>query len=53
MMILMPPLWPAIPLILAAAGVILPFTTYSAVGGGFGGTMTGLVTAAALVAAAF
>lgn len=53
MMILMPPLWPAIPVVLVAAALILPVTTYPAIGGGFGGTMTGLLTAAALIAAAF
>ena len=53
MMFLMPPLWPAIPIILAAAAVIFPFTTYTAVSGGFGGQMTGLLAAAALVAVAF
>ena len=63
MFMLMPPLWPAIGpmLIAAAAALFIPLTPvgtpatlgYLAITGGSGGALTGLLTAAAIIAAAF
>ena len=59
MFMLMPPLWPAIPMFLIASVGLLfvPVSAatggYTVVTGGFGGVITPLVAAMALVAAAF
>ena len=59
MFMLMPPLWPAIPMFLIAAMGLLfvpvnPATgAYTVVTGGFTGIITPLVAAMALIAAAF
>ena len=59
MLMLMPPLWPAIgPLLIAAAAMLfvpVSATTgaYTVVSGGFGGIITPLVATMALVAVAF
>ena len=55
MFILIPPLWPAIPLLLAAAGFLIitePVFPGTYVSFGFG-AIQGVVAAAALVAVAF
>ena len=53
MFILMPPLWPAIPVILCAAAAILPYTTYNSAPGGWGSNLSGLIAACVLAAVAF
>ncbi|HXY86967.1 MAG TPA: hypothetical protein VEG44_00850 [Candidatus Acidoferrales bacterium] len=53
MFILMPPLWPAIPVLLCAAAAIFPYTTYNSAPGGWGNNLSGWVAAAAIIAVAF